>query len=117
MMEDLRTAIALVETGQVEEAYQLLKSKTKDASDEINFDIVELFEEWGYFEDATKILEKLLKRYPKEGQIITKLAEIYIELDEDEKAIHLLNEIDEKDSYYIHALLLLADAYEREGLY
>lgn len=117
MMEDLRTAIALVETGQVEEAYQLLKSKTKDASDEINFAIVELFEEWGYFEDAAKILEKLLKRYPKEGQIITKLAEFYIELDEDEKAIHLLNEIDEKDSYYIHALLLLADAYEREGLY
>lgn len=117
MMEDLKTAIALVETGQVEEAYQLLKDKAKKASDEKKFAIVELFEEWGYFEDAAQILEKLLNKYPKEGQIIAKLAEIYIELNDDEKAIHLLNGIDQEDDFYIHTLLLLADAYEREGLF
>lgn len=116
-MEDLKTAIALVETGQVKEAHELLKAKVKKASDEKKFAIVELFVEWGYFEDASHILEKLLQRYPKEGQLITKLAEIYIELDEDEKAIHILNEIDRNDPYYLHSLLILADAYEREGLY
>lgn len=116
-MEDLKTAIALVETGQVKEAHELLKAKVKKASDEKKFAIVELFVEWGYFEDAAHILEKLLQRYPKEGQLITKLAEIYIELDEDEKAIHILNEIDRNDPYYLHSLLILADAYEREGLY
>src|SRR5699024_7775076 len=40
-----------------------------------------------------------------------------IEIDDDERAIHLLNDINKADPFYIHALLLLADAYEREGLF
>lgn len=116
-MEDLKMAIQLVETGQVKEAHELLLDKARKTTDQKKYAIVELFFEWGYFEDARDILEKLLKKYPKEGQLITKLAEIYIELEEDEKAIQLLNEIEEADDYYVHSLMLLADTYEREGLY
>src|SRR5699024_2906396 len=85
--------------------------------DEQKFAIVELYEEWGFIEDAIETLEQLLEKFPTEGQLITKLAELSIEIDDDERAIHLLNNIDEGDPFYIHALLLLADAYEREGLF
>lgn len=117
MMKDIKTAMALVEAGQVEEAYQLLQSILKKAKDDEKFIIAELYEEWGYFEEAAEIIQDLLKRYPKEGQLLIKLAEIYIELDKDEHAIRLLNSIDSNNPFYIHALLLLADTYEREGLF
>lgn len=116
-MKDLKDAIALIETGQVDEAYELLQYTLKSASDDEKFVIVELYEEWGFIEDAIKVLEELLDRYPTEGQLMTKLAELYIEVNNDEQAIHLLNNIQQDDPFYIHALLLLADTYEREGLF
>lgn len=115
-MKDLKDAIALVETGQVEEAHELLQTILPKATDDEKFAIVELYEEWGFIEDAMVALEQLLEQFPTEGQLITKLAELSIEIDDDERAIHLLNNIDKADPFYIHALLLLADAYEREGL-
>src|SRR5699024_294020 len=115
-MKDLKTALALMETGQAEEAYELLKAKVPKASDEEKFVIVEIFEEWGYFDDAIDVITQLLDRYPEEGQLITKLAHFYIELEEDERAINLLNQVAEDDPFYVHSLLLLADLYEREGL-
>ncbi|HLS23523.1 MAG TPA: tetratricopeptide repeat protein [Pseudogracilibacillus sp.] len=115
-MKDLKTALALMETGQAEEAYELLKAKVPETSDEEKFVIVEIFEEWGYFDDAIDVITQLLDRYPEEGQLITKLAHFYIELEEDERAIDLLNQVAEDDPFYVHSLLLLADLYEREGL-
>lgn len=116
-MKDIKDAVALIETGQIDEAYELLQHTLKTASDEEKFVIVELYEEWGFLEDAIDVLEQLLDRYPTEGQLITKLAELYIELNHDEKAVHILNNITEDDPFYIHALLILADTYEREGLF
>lgn len=115
-MKDLKTALALIETGQVEEAYELLKVSIPEASDEEKFVIVEIFEEFGFYDDAIELLKTLLQKYPEEGQLLTKLAGLYIELEEDEDAIHLLHQVSEEDPFFVHALLLLADLYEREGL-
>src|SRR5699024_4529340 len=116
-MEEIKNALALIEMGQVDEAYELLQVILQTASHEEKFVIVELFEEFGFIEDAVQVLEQLLQSYPTEGQIITKLAELYIELNEDELAIENLNKINFDDPFYVHALLLLADMYEREGLF
>lgn len=116
-MKDIKDALALIETGQVDEAYELVQYKLKTASDDEKFVIIELYEEWGFIEDAIEVLEQLLQKYPAEGQLMTKLAELYIEVDNDEQAIHLLNNVNSDDSFYVHALLLLADTYEREGLF
>jgi len=115
-MKNIKDAIALVETGQVEKAHELLQITLSTASDEEKFVIVELYEEWGFIEDAIEILESLLEKFPTEGQLMTKLAELSIEIDDDERAINLLNNIEKDDPFYVHALLLLADAYEGEGL-
>src|SRR5699024_10545289 len=116
-MEEIKNALALIEMGQVDEAYELLHVILQTASDEEKFVIVKLFEEFCFVEDAVQVLEQLLQGYPTEGQIITKLAELYIELNEDELAIENLNKIASDDPFHIHALLLLADLYEREGLF
>src|SRR5699024_8383686 len=45
------------------------------------------------------------------------LADIYIELEDDENAIHLLNDIKEDDPAFIQSLLQLADLYQAQGLF
>src|SRR5699024_7106056 len=95
----------------------LLTEKSPHATDEEKFMIVELYYEWGFFEQAIELLETLLDKYPQEGEIITLLAEINIELEKDDTAIDLLNSIDEEDSFYAAALIQLADLYQTQCVF
>jgi len=55
--------------------------------------------------------------YPDENNIKIILADIYIELEDDERAINILSDIDIDDPTYIQALLQLADLYQAQGLF
>lgn len=116
-MENIKIAVDLMEKGQVEEALQQLNNLFIETDDENKFLIIELYEEWGYVEEAIEKLNVLLQSYPDEGQLITKLAGLYIEINEDERALELLDTLQSSDPFYLHALLLKADLYERQGLY
>lgn len=116
-MDTINKAIQLVEHGNVDEAIKKLSEKTQTASDEEKFMIVELYYEWGFFEQAIELLEELLIKYPKEGEIISLLAEINIELEKDDIAIDLLNSINKDDPFYAHSLIQLADLYQAQGLF
>lgn len=116
-MATIEEAVQLMEMGQVDEAVDIVKEKLKQATDDEKYSIAELYYEWGYFEEAIVVLEEMLQKFPKEGQLITKLAEMYIELEKDDLAIDLLNEIDSADSFYGSALLHLADLYQAQGLF
>lgn len=116
-MDAIDRAIQLMDNGKVDEAHDLLKKTASTATDDEKFMIADLYYEWGFFDDAVILLEQLLDIYPNEGQIITKLAEMYIELEKDEPAIDILNGIDERDSFYLPSLLQLADLYQAQGLF
>src|SRR5699024_1442284 len=81
------------------------------------FMIAEVYYQWGYFEEASDVLEDLLLKYPNEGQLIVQLTEMYIELEQDERAIQLLNNVKEADEFYLESLLHLADLYQAQGLF
>lgn len=117
IMDSIEKAIQLMDKGQVDEALELLKQILPTASDDQKFMISDLYYEWGFFEESIDLLETLLSDYPEEGEIITKLAEMYIELEKDELAIDLLNQIDKHDAYYVNSLLQLADLYQAQGLF
>lgn len=116
-MDTINEAIQLVETGNIDDAMTLLADKTTNASDDEKFMIVELYYEWGFFEEAIKLLEDLMAKYPQEGEIIALLAEINIELEKDDIAIELLNSINSDDPFYAAALIQLADLYQAQGLF
>jgi len=116
-MDAINRSIKLVEQGKVEEATQLLDQVTESASDEEKFTIINLYYEWGFLEQAIQLLEELLQKYPKEGEIITLLAEINIELEKDDEAIELLNQLNKDDPFYAAALMQLADLYQAQGLF
>lgn len=116
-MNSINEAIQLVEHGKVDEAIRLLMDVSQSASDEEKFMIVELYYEWGFFEQAIALLEELLTQYPKEGEIITLLAELNIELEKDDVAIELLNQLEQDDPFYAASLVHLADLYQAQGLF
>lgn len=107
----------LMENHQSERALKLMKDHLPYANDEQKFAIAEFYVQWGFYEEATLILKELLNIYPDESELKIMLANIYIELDNDKEAIHLLNDIKENDPIYEQALLQLADLYQSQGLF
>src|SRR5699024_5211255 len=116
-METIMNAIQLMEEGKTSEALSFLETASKKANADEKFTIAELYMEWGYVQKAEEILLKLQKDFPKESDITLLLADIYIELENDDQAIHLLGTIEESDDAYIQALVQLADLYQAQGLF
>ncbi len=109
-------AIQLVEGGRTEEGLKNLERLEKNLHDEEKFYVADFYFQWGMVERAQQILEDLHLLYPEESDITLLLAEIYMELDEEERVIQLLNTIDSSNPAYPRCLVLLADLYQLQGL-
>lgn len=116
-MNEINKAIQLVEDGHIDEAISLLSNMLSTCSDDEKIVIANLYMEWGFFDEASDILEKLVAHYSSNSELKVMLSALYIELERDEDAIHLLEMINEEDPVYIQALLQQADLYESQGLY
>ncbi|WP_163969852.1 tetratricopeptide repeat protein [Oceanobacillus halotolerans] len=116
-METIMEAVRLMEQKQSDKAMEMLEDYLPLANEEEQYTIAELFVQWGYLQEASDILETLRQQYPNESELNVMLADIYIELEHDEAAIDILNEIDEDDEAYVQALIQLADLYQAEGLF
>src|SRR5699024_8415275 len=117
MIEDLQYANELLQANRVEEALKLLEDKIQLADLEEQFVIGELYFEWGFFDEALKVFQKIEEVLPNEGQIKLFIASIYIELEMDSEAIETLSQIEASDDFYLQALMQLADLYESQGLF
>lgn len=117
MIEDLQYANELLQANRVEEALKLLEDKIQLADLEEQFVIGELYFEWGFFDEALQVFQKIEEVLPNEGQIKLFIASIYIELEMDSEAIETLSQIEDSDDFYLQALMQLADLYESQGLF
>src|SRR5690625_7586440 len=84
-MSSIEQAIQLIEEDKLQEAVDLLRQSLEQADDNETLMIADLFIDLGLLEDARPILETLLEKYPDEAEIRVVLAEIYIDLEEDEQ--------------------------------
>src|SRR5690625_3872084 len=116
-MQTIHQAVQYMENHEYEKALQLLNEHLEQATDDEKFTIAHLYRQWGFLQQAKPIVEDLMLSYPNEGELKTMLADIYIELEDDEAAIQLLNDVHEDDPFYVETLLQLADLYEAQGLY
>jgi tetratricopeptide (TPR) repeat protein len=109
--------ISLLEDGQHVEAIKKYTDVLKNGDAEIQFDLGERLFQLGFLEEAKALFEVLLEKYPEEGEILVFLAEIHLELDNEEQALGLLEQISEQDPTFPQSLLLLADLYQMQGLF
>ncbi len=112
----LTEAINLVNKGETEQGLTLLENITPTLHDEEKLQLADQYYQWGIIDKAHEIMEELHFLYPDEIQITLFLAELKIDLENEEDAIALLNMISKEDESYPHALLLLADLYQMQGL-
>src|SRR5699024_359422 len=116
-MNKIDQAIQLIEQDDIKEAVSILRDYIKQASDDELIMAADLFIELGLLNDARSILESLLDKYPDESDIKLALVEIYIDLEEDEQALSLLQEFEQSSDNYVASLLLSADLYQTQGLF
>lgn len=116
-MMNLDVAIDLVDNGEIEKGLESIDEILKSCDDQEKYVIAEHFYRWGFLEKAKNIVEILHEFYPDESGLTLLLADILIDLDEEEEAIETLNLISEEDPSYVQALLLLGDLYQMQGLF
>lgn len=113
---ELTKAISLIEKGEMTKGLEHLHKANEIADHETKFSIAELYYELGLVDLAKGIVEELLMLYPNEGELYTFMAELLIDLNEEDEAIEMLLEIKEDDVAYAQGQLLLADLYQLQGL-
>src|SRR5690625_1987928 len=116
-MDFIFEAMQLMENKETKRALKLINEQLPNANDEQKYAIVEFYLQWGFFEEAKELLHVLIRQYPDESELKVLLANIYIDLENDQEAIQLLNEVREGDPSYEQALLQLADLYQSQGLF
>ncbi|HHU20248.1 MAG TPA: tetratricopeptide repeat protein [Bacilli bacterium] len=116
-MNPIDQAIQLIEQDEIKKAVSILRDYVRQASDNDLITIADLFIELGLLDDARSILEALLEDYPDESDIRLVLAEIYIDLENDEQALNHLEAIDQSSDEYIASLMVAADLYQTQGLF
>ncbi|MBM7661262.1 tetratricopeptide (TPR) repeat protein [Bacillus mesophilus] len=115
-MKTIQAALELVEYGEVEKGLDELSKLLPRATDDEKYSVAEVYYQLGFLREAKDLLNSLLEIYPTETELILMLAEVHIDLDEEEQAIILLGQVDEEEEEYPRVLLLLADLYQMQGL-
>jgi tetratricopeptide (TPR) repeat protein len=106
----------MIEDGNIEEALRELNILEKNSTDDIKYEIGDLYYSLGLITDAKRVFEYLHDIYEEETSINIILSEIYFEEGFDEEALNLLLEIDKGSEDYIASLLILADYYQSIGI-
>ncbi|MBS4176569.1 tetratricopeptide repeat protein [Lederbergia citrea] len=116
-MNNAELMLKFIEEQNLPEAEkQFNKVKTSSTDDE-KFMLAQELSHYGYVKEAIELYEILLRFHPDEGELKLRIAELMIEMDEEDKAYDYLESIGHDDPNYPAALLIEADLYEMQGLY
>jgi tetratricopeptide (TPR) repeat protein len=113
----LNVIIEELEHGHTSEALATLEQLEKTGTDEDRLAVADLYIELGFSDRAVNLLAPLYVEYAGNAGVALLLAECYIDLDREEEAISVLEQVDTTDMEYgPRSLVLLADLYQSQGL-
>ncbi|WP_110927621.1 tetratricopeptide repeat protein [Bacillus massiliglaciei] len=115
-MNTVEKVIRLLKKGELTEAKEHINRIKSSESAEDTLLLAEELMQLGFLSEAKELLEHLLTVYPGEGELIISMAEILIDMDQEDEAILMLENISEEDDLYPSALLLEADLYQMQGM-
>ncbi len=115
--EMLQQIVEELEHGHTSEALKALEELEKTGTDEDRLAVADLYTELGLSDRAVNILAPLYVEYAGNPGVALLLAECYIDLDREEEAISVLEQVDATDPENgPRTLVLLADLYQSQGL-
>lgn len=109
--------IEAIQNGDLKKMDTFIDNFLLNESPEQQYEIAELFMQYGYLQEANRVLEHLQFLFPEEAQILIDKASVLIELGDEDEALELLMSIQPEAPEYPQSLLLLADYYQMQGLY
>lgn len=113
----LNGIIEELEHGHTSEALAALEKLEKTGTDEDRLAVADLYIELGLSDRAVDLLAPLYVEYAGNAGVALLLAECYIDLDREEEAISVLEQVDTSDTESgPRSLVLLADLYQSQGL-
>ena len=113
-MEQIMQAL---EAGDLQGLQTLIERFLVDAEPAKQYEVAEMLMQFGYLEEADRILENLQFIFPEEAQIKIDRATVLMELTKEDEALDLLLDVKETDAEYPQALVVLADYYQMQGLF
>lgn len=115
-MNNVQNIVQSLENGHYDQAKSLISKIKESGNHEEVYLIADQLFQLGFLNEAKGLYEYLLSFYPNEGDLKVSMAEILIEMDQEEDAISLLDSIQQDDPEFPRALLILADLYQMQGL-
>ena len=85
-MNRVSKCVQMLEQGNLSEALKLYQEIKKTGSVEEIFILAEQLNQYGFLEEALTLYQILLDLYPDEGELLVYIAEIYIQLGNDDEA-------------------------------
>src|SRR5690606_25084668 len=116
-MNKVEQCIQSLETGHLTRAKEIYETIKNSGTEEEQFLLAEALRGLGFLDQAASLYNNLLKHNVDDGELLTTLADIYIQLDREDEALNILNKIKKNDPFYIQSLLLQADLYVSQGLF
>ena len=116
-MNKVEQCIQSLETGHLTRAKEIYETIKNSGTEEEQFLLAEALRGLGFLDQAASLYNNLLKHNVDDGELLTTLADIYIQLDREDEALNILNKDKKNDPFYIQSLLLQADLYVSQGLF
>ncbi|WP_233711079.1 tetratricopeptide repeat protein [Lederbergia citrisecunda] len=106
-----------IEEQNLSKAEKQFKKVKISGTDDEKYMLATSLAQYGYLDEAKELYEILLRFYPDEGELKLNLAELLVEMDQDDEALQYLESISKDDPNYPASLLVEADLYEMQGLF
>ncbi|KGR88530.1 hypothetical protein CD30_18210 [Ureibacillus massiliensis 4400831 = CIP 108448 = CCUG 49529] len=117
MTKIINEMLDAIQNGNLQQVDVYIEQLLLNEAPEQQYEIANLFMQYGYMNEAKKVLEHLQFLFPDEAQIAIDKASVLIELGEEDEALELLMAVSSDSPEYPQSLLLLADYYQMQGLY
>lgn len=115
-MNEIEQVLQLLKKGELTEAKKHINRITTTENVEDIFTLAEELLQLGFLEEAKELYEQLLRHFPNEGELLITIAEILIDMDREDEAMLMLEQVQVTDELYPSALILEADLYQMQGI-
>ena len=106
-----------IQNGDLQQINAFLETFLMNEAPGEQYEAAEMLMQYGYLEEAARVLEHLAFLFPEEAQIIIDRANVFMERGNEDDALELLLSVPEDAPEYPQALLVLADYYQMQGLF
>ena len=116
-MEKMIPFIQVMEEGNIDKLGTMIDDFLLEGNPDEHYELADMLTEYGYLQEALKVLEHLQFLFPEENQLKIDQAQLYLEMDKEDDALEMLTSVEKSSESYPQALLTLADYYQMIGLY